>query len=310
MTDKNAQISKWIQRSLKESPPRANSLIITIFGDSIAPHGGAAWLGNLIDVLAPFGLDHRLVRTSAFRLSEEGWLESRREGRRSLYSLTSSGLRRFENAYRRIYTLPSKKWEGAWTLVLFPRATITAPERAELRRELEWEGFGLIAPGVFGHPAANATVVNEILKGLRLSDKVFVIAAKDLDGFAARPIRELVQECWTLEELAAGYRNYLTRFEPILELLQSSVAMTTEQAFQIRTLLIHSFRRVTLRDPHFPAEMLPEEWPGHPAYALCRELYRHCYKQAELYVMDKLEGAEGKLPKAASEFYRRFGGLA
>jgi len=194
-------------------------------------------------------------------------------------------------------------------LVLFPRATITAHERAELRRELEWEGFGLIAPGVFGHPAASAPVLNEILKELKLSDKVFVISAKDLDGFAVRPIRELVDECWTLQELAAGYRKYFSHFDPVLKLLQSHVAMTQEQAFQIRTLLIHSFRRVTLRDPHFPAEMLPEGWPGHAAYALCRDLYRHCYKQAELHVMDKLEGAEGKLPKAAPAFYRRFGGL-
>lgn len=75
-------------------PPRSKSVVMTVFGDSIAPHGGAVWLGSLIELLAPFGISDRLVRTSIFRLADEGWLEARRDGRSSLYTLTDSGLRR------------------------------------------------------------------------------------------------------------------------------------------------------------------------------------------------------------------------
>jgi len=70
-------------------PLRTGSLVISIFGDAIAPHGGAVWLGSLINILRPFGVNQRLVRTSVFRLAKDGWLESEQVGRRSYYSLTA-----------------------------------------------------------------------------------------------------------------------------------------------------------------------------------------------------------------------------
>ena len=46
-----------------QRPLRGGSLLITIFGDAIAPRGGAVTLGSLIRLAAPFGLTERLVRT-------------------------------------------------------------------------------------------------------------------------------------------------------------------------------------------------------------------------------------------------------
>jgi phenylacetic acid degradation operon negative regulatory protein len=119
---KNLPIDKWIRQFLANDPPRSKSVVMTVFGDSITPRGGAVWLGSLIALLAPFGISDRLVRTSVFRLAEEGWLEASRQGRRSLYTLTASGLRRFERAYQRIYSPGNLRWDGRWTLLL------TAPE--------------------------------------------------------------------------------------------------------------------------------------------------------------------------------------
>jgi phenylacetic acid degradation operon negative regulatory protein len=56
--------SEWIAHFLASDPPRSKSLVMTIFGDSIAPHGGTIWLGSLIELLAPFGVSARLLRTS------------------------------------------------------------------------------------------------------------------------------------------------------------------------------------------------------------------------------------------------------
>ncbi len=88
-------IRKWIQHALAEDPPRAKSLVVTIFGDAIQPHGGSIRLKGLIDLLAPFGINHRLVRTSVFRLVRDHWLHPCRHGRESSYQLTESGQRRF-----------------------------------------------------------------------------------------------------------------------------------------------------------------------------------------------------------------------
>src|SRR2546430_14746033 len=65
---------RWIRRALAVAPPKAKSLVVTVWGDSLAPHGGAVWLAGLIRLLAPFGINERLVRTSVHRLPQGGQL--------------------------------------------------------------------------------------------------------------------------------------------------------------------------------------------------------------------------------------------
>ncbi len=104
MSSRNHPIDDWVQRYLEEEEPRSKSLMISVFGDSIAPYADGIWLGDVIELMEPLGINERLVRTSAFRLIDEGWLSARREGRRSYYTLTATGTRRFETAYHHIYT--------------------------------------------------------------------------------------------------------------------------------------------------------------------------------------------------------------
>ncbi|MDO6806812.1 hypothetical protein Q4595_30420, partial [Wenyingzhuangia sp. 1_MG-2023] len=77
--------------------------VITIYGDAIEPHGGTVWLGSLIKLLEPIGINERLMRTTIFRLTQDGWLMSDKVGRRSYYSLTDPGRRKFKKAFRRVY---------------------------------------------------------------------------------------------------------------------------------------------------------------------------------------------------------------
>src|SRR6516164_6268182 len=114
----NLRVRRWIRRELAAASPRASSLIITIWGDAIAPHGGAVMLAGLIELLAPFGVNERLVRTSVFRLAREDWLAAKPVGRESLYRLTRDGARRFELAYRRIYEARVVRWAESWETVI------------------------------------------------------------------------------------------------------------------------------------------------------------------------------------------------
>src|SRR5947208_12811741 len=95
-----------------QRPLRGGSLLVTLFGDSIAPRGGAVTLGSLIRLAAPFGLTERLVRTSVARLAREGWLAAQRNGRRAEYRLSSTGIARFEQATARIYGPIPHSWDG------------------------------------------------------------------------------------------------------------------------------------------------------------------------------------------------------
>jgi len=306
-TGKN--LSRWIAQAIEEEPPRSKSLVVTVLGDSIAPHGGEIWLGNLIALLEPFKLSDRLVRTSVFRLAEEGWIESRREGRRASYALTASGRKRFEHAHKRIYTPPVQTWNGRWTLVLSPRNSGEF-DRVELRRELAWQGFAVLGQGVLAHPAPDRAALKEILVSLDLLDKLFVLEATELPGFGARPAQDLVSQCWNLESLAETYRNFLAHFEPMLAALRGKQEPDALEAFQVRTLLIHAFRRAILHDPQLPAEILPADWPGGRAYDLCRELYALSSRQAETYLASMLGTRKEPLPPAEAYFFKRFGGIS
>jgi len=85
------QVSQKVAKMRRGLVLRANSLLITIYGDAIAPRQQSIWLGSLISLAGLFGLLPRLVRTSAFRLTADGWFDATRIGRRSYYGLSEAG---------------------------------------------------------------------------------------------------------------------------------------------------------------------------------------------------------------------------
>jgi phenylacetic acid degradation operon negative regulatory protein len=301
-------VSQWIADTWQASPPKSKSLIITLFGDAFAPHGGAMRLGDLVRILANFGVNERVVRTSIFRLTKEGWFVAKRQGRRSVYSLTPQGMRRFQRAYKRVYSEQHRQWDGSWTLVWMPANSRPGPLLDDLRRELEWEGFGRLAPNLFGHPSPGLVSLREVLDGLSLADRVLVLSARSLDVFATLPLRRLVDQSWNLESLGKGYRTFTQRFDTFSD-ADGIAKLAPHEAFIVRTLLIHWFRRVTLHDPQIPAELLPDEWSGHYAYELCHRTYQAIYRDAEAFLSQTVTASGGTLPELSPWFYQRFGGL-
>ena len=309
MPGKTLSVNEWVKRYLKEEEPKSKSLIVSVLGDSIAPHAAGIWLGDLIMLLAPFGISERLVRTSSFRLIDEDWLEARRDGRRSHYSLTPSGAQRIELAYARIYTPPQREWDGSWTLVLMPRNGDPAADRAELRRELEYEGFASPVPGLMVHPAPHHHALRRLIDGLGLPDRVAVLRAHSFDGFPAEPISQLILKCWDLSDVGRRYLSFMERFQPLHATLEQG--LTPQQAFVVQTLLIHSFRRATLHDPRLPASLLPPDWPGLGAYALCRRIYQQTYRLARqhLQAASGLDVMAQPSTRPGMQIQQRFGGL-
>lgn len=303
------QISRWIRRELASSPPRAPSLIITVWGDAIAPHGGAVMLAGFIDLLDPFGINERLVRTSVFRLARQRWLAARPIGRQSVYRLTRDGARRFEQAYRRIYQPPVERWDDTWEIVV--ASGPTAAQHRALRLELGWEGFGTLAAGVYVRPSQAPSAVPRIAAALGLARRIVVARASDDASLGAPSLASAVPRAWDLAAVAADYRRFLARFGSVIQRFRQKgvAALDPGQSFVVRTLLIHAYRRVLLRDPQLPAALLPLAWPGAAAYALCRDFYRLTHRAAERHLVATLRDEHGVLPPAAPDFYRRFGGL-
>ena len=285
---------------------RSGSLITTVFGDAIAPRGGNVWLGSLISVMADFGISERLVRTSVFRLTRDGWLQSEQVGRRSYYSLSQDGRARFEQATHRIYSAPAGSWDGRWCLLLLSGLDTAAKE--VVRKEMGWMGFGPLSANVLAHPAPDLGELDIAIKRLGVADPLVVLEGQTIRNEPG--MRQLAHNGWNLAEINARYKQFLAMFRPVMKASIGVDKIDEKQAFIIRTLLIQEYRKVHLRDPQLPEELLPPDWKGTAAYQLCRNLYLVTHHEADRYLDSEMETIDGPLPPPGAAFWARFGGLA
>jgi phenylacetic acid degradation operon negative regulatory protein len=306
---KNAPIAltaaaELVARFRRQRPLRGGSLIVTLFGDSIMPRGGSIALGSLIELAAPFGLNERLVRTATARLAHDGWLEGRRAGKLSEYHLSRSGRARFAEATKRIYSEPDTAWSGRWTLIVVP--PMRAAERKEIRDELVWRGFGEISANVFAHPELDSQALRSQRDAGGLLSKVVAFDA----SLAGEDIpQRLVDLGWDLEDLGLRYRRFVGRFVIVQAGLKQLRDIEPRDCFLVRTLLIHEYRRLHLRDPLLPAQLLRPNWPGAQAALLCRDIYARVFGPSEVYLTGVASRLTGPLPPADASVLQRFGGI-
>ena len=302
----DARISTLLDRLEAGRRLNAKSLIVTVFGDAILPHGGSVWLGSLVQLLAQFGINERGVRTSVFRLTKEGWFIAQPVGRRSYYALTQSSRLRFEAAHRTIYAAGPRPWGGLWTVVF--TGLFEQVPRERLRTDLAWQGFGQILPGVMVHPAPDEAALRQSLREAGEAEGSPVMRGSLQEWMDADGVRRIVARAWDLADLAAHYDAFLAAFRPFLRAFEGGKP-SPQTCFRLRTMLIHDYRRALLRDPGLPDELLPPHWPGAAARRLCRNLYRLSHEGAEAYLANTLETADGPLPDADQSYFERFGGL-
>ena len=296
---------RLIDEYRKRPTLRAGSLITTVFGDSIAPRGGNVWLGSLIEVMSGFGISERLVRTSVFRLARDGWLQSEQVGRRSYYSLADLGRERFDQATHRIYGAPATDWDGQWCLLLL--SGLDTESKDKVRKECRWLGFGPMSANVLAHPVPDLAELDVTVQRLGVGDGVVVLNGQTVRNEAG--MRRLAHDSWNLEDLDASYGEFATQFRPLMRALQADSQVADKTAFITRTLLIQEYRKILLRDPLLPVELLPANWQGTTAYRLCRNLYLQLHASADQYLSDVVETADGPLPPPSAAFESRFGGL-
>ncbi len=281
-------------------PIRAKSLIATIFGDAVMPHGGVIWLGSLIKLAAPFGINERLVRTAVYRLAKEDWLHVEQVGRRSFYRLSEHGAHAFESADRRIYGRDDANWDGRWRLAVINPAGTSARQRELLRREFIWLGCAPIAPGVFAHPTADQQQLSRVAEDLGLP-QVLVTLTADGDTAQQPRMQALFTAAAQVESLATQYREFVVQTDRLGTAVDAN---NGEQAFVLRTLLIHEFRRVLLRDPSLPRALLPADWPGIQAREMTSNWYQRLASASEMFLTEHARSLDAPY-QAAEDFLRQ-----
>jgi phenylacetic acid degradation operon negative regulatory protein len=266
-----SDIAAAVRQRCEHAEISARSVLVTILGDSVLPVTKTLWLSSLFELAAPFGFSERLVRTSMFRLVSEGWVSNERVGRRSRYSLTLLAVRESENAERRIYAADRATWDGSWTFAVLDTPQTTAPERDRITRHLRWHGFVTLGRGLLASPSVTVPSLRKLLHLVEPAS-VVPIGRAELDDLDRLVDEGFFADAFRTDDTESAYRDLLARYEPWLRHDLGSVAPL--DAYGLRTMLVHEFRRIRLRAPDVPAALLPPNWAGDDAFGLAADLYR------------------------------------
>jgi phenylacetic acid degradation operon negative regulatory protein len=267
------------------TPIRAGSLVVTVFGDAVVPRGGVLSLESLLAVTRALRIGDGVVRTALSRLVADGWFERWKLGRNSFYRLTGSGAAAFARATARIYGPPAPAWSGSFDLLILDGANDRRPELARA-------GYGSLGPDLMigTAPAMGA------------GEGVLRLAARPDDPGTAR---RLAARAWPLAEVAERYARFTTTFAAAGEAVAAQLPSGLD-ALALRILLIHEYRRAVLKDPLLPADLLPEDWPGAAARALCAAIYRAVAPAAEAWLDANATTDSGPPPPPGPDFAARF----
>lgn len=305
----NSRTDPLIAPLLDKMQIRGKSMIVTVFGDAIVPQGGAIWLSDLIRLMEPFGVGERVVRTAVYRLSQDAYFDTVKEGRRSFYSLTQTARLMFEAAERRIYAGDAVPWDEQWMVIVLTGA-LNRAERAGVVKQLGWQGFAQIGPNLMVNPVPLPQAVGQTLDSLGVADRVVEWRAGGVPGMRQDAVHEMVRDAWPLQELQAKYRTFLALFGPVAAQLDGSEPQKrkeqAERAFVLRGLLVHAWRRIVLNSPSLPLEIHPDPGLAAEATELYQSLYLNLADAADAHVAAAME-EDGQAGPALDGFESRFG---
>lgn len=237
----------------------AKGLLFTVLGEFVLPAGGSAWTSAFIDVLARLGVEEKAARQALMRTAADGWLASKRLGRRTTWTLTPAGKRLLTEGAERIYTFRAAQhdWDGRWLLVLARAPETERSARHLLRTRLAWAGFGSPAPGVWiSTHLDRAGEAQRVLTEAGIPDAQ-IFAASRLGG---GDLATMVRQAWDLDAIEDSYEAFLAEFG----------RSPSPDPLVCQALLVHAWRRFPAIDPALPRELLPARWSGARAAMLFR----------------------------------------
>ncbi len=275
---------------------RVWSIIITIFGDAVLPRGGKVWLGTLLDICDGMNIEAGSVRAAMSRLASDGWVERTRLGRKSYYQLAEAGLNEFSIASKKIYAPADKDWQGDWSILIVSDA---AGEARDARRKyLRNLGFGSLSPTIFIRPE---TSNSQSLPDVRKGDFLFTSRLQ-----APSDQTMLAKGAWNLDGLADDYQAFHQRYLPLHQAASDGAVAPGIEVMVARSLLIHDFRKLVLRDPMLPASILGGDWVGNKVREMVADLYHLLLNPSEEWLCSQVEENERGLNNLDESITKRF----
>jgi phenylacetic acid degradation operon negative regulatory protein len=233
----------------------AKALLLTVLGEFALPHDGALWTSTIVDGLGLLDVSERNARQAVARLHEQGIVEPERHGRRTRWHLTEPGHKLLAAGRDRIYQFggAGAAWDGQWLVVMTSVPEDQRAKRHQLRSQLQFAGFGFIAPGIAVTPHIDRErAASSIIDDLDLDAGAVVWLART--GRLV-PDDEIIRRGWDLAALASRYADFVGEFE---RRLPRSPAARFGSVVE----LVHAWRRFPFGDPEIPDSLLPPSWPG------------------------------------------------
>ncbi len=251
---------------------RPRSLIFDIYGDYARYRGGRVRLRALAELLSLFDVDPPTTRVTMARLRRDGWFDSDRDGRETIYALNDRSWRLLDEGRERIFHRGASPWLGTWSVVIYSVPETDRRARERVRRTLAWLGFGQLTGATWISPHDRLDRVREALA----DDANIRLDLLRASSGSLETDRSMAARAWDLEHVNANYQAVLDTLQERLPAYRSG-QLDRARAFQERTKLTHWYRGLPFEDPDLPAEFLPEGWVGmlaHKAFLEAHELLR------------------------------------
>ncbi|MEU4227789.1 PaaX family transcriptional regulator C-terminal domain-containing protein [Nonomuraea sp. NPDC026600] len=257
---------------------KPRSIVFDLYGDYLRYAGGAAPLQTLTDLLAAFEVPEATTRVVMSRLRKEGWFETEKLGRSTVYRLTDRSWRLLDEGRKLIFHREREPWDGRWRVVIYHVPETDRAARDRVRKKLRWLGFGPLAPSTWVSPHDR---LEEIASALAEEPSVRLDLLTSRSMGAAADI-DMASRCWDLKKLHStllgkrdAYRAQLARI--------AATPPYGPQALVQRTSLVHDYRMLPYDDPDLPPELAPAGWVGREVHDLFLDLHKRLGSQAEAF---------------------------
>lgn len=242
---------------------RVWSLIVTLFGDMAYQDGDQVSTQVLAKITDPMGVKPEALRVALHRLRKDGWIDSTRQGRSSVYRLTGFGRKLTLEAAPRIYGQTSPD-TGNWCLFTASTACEDSGRDLEdlsVEKEMVQLGPNLLLGRCPQDGAPSSLLVSRV---------------------DPSSVPEWVKSRACPDELCESYRALEQSLLEVSSLLPDD--LNPLECAVLRCLIVHSWRRVLLRHPEVPDALYPSSCPA----VACRELAMTLLERLPRPSLDKL----------------------
>lgn len=215
---------------------------MTIFGDAVLHRNAPLPVAELRRITGRLGIEDGALRTALSRLASEGWLDRQRNGRNSLYALSAHRKREAQDAAKIIYRASLKSHQGGWVLAM--------GEMSDRKGAVRLGKTVQVWSAALDHEAPNSEML--VLQG----------DAQQIPNWVAKTVvpDQIAHQIEALLALLAG-------IGPVAQ-LEAIDALT------LRITIAHFWRRIVLKLPAYPADLMPEGWQGEECLRALANIYQ------------------------------------